>query len=193
MRICVYGAASPSIDPEYMEKTVALGKELARRGHSLVFGGGARGLMGAVARGVHEEGGYVLGVAPRFFLEESAEVLDPNCDEMIHTDTMRQRKQIMEENADGFIVLPGGVGTFEEFFEILTLKQLCRHSKPIAVYNLNGYYDEIRTALDAAISKKFIRESCRELYLITDDIKELFCYLETDKASPRTLRDLKEG
>lgn len=193
MRICVYGAASSAIDPDYIEKTEELGRKIALRGHSLVFGGGARGLMGAVARGVREGSGYIVGVVPRFFLEESAEVIDTLCDELIQTDTMRQRKQTMEENADGFIVLPGGVGTFEEFFEILTLKQLCRHNKPIAVYNLNGYYNEIRQALEMAIEKKFIRQSCKELYRITDSTDELLQYLESPPSVSRAIRDLKDG
>ncbi len=193
MRICVYGAASPTIDQSYIELTEKLGKEMAERGHSLVFGGGANGLMGAVARGVREGGGYVLGVVPEFFFEESAEVIDSGCNEIIKTDTMRRRKQIMEENADGFIVLPGGVGTFEEFFEILTLKQLCRHNKPIAVYSINGYYDQIRLALEKAVEKKFVRQSCKELYLISDNPEAIFQYLEAPVGPQRSLKEMKEG
>lgn len=193
MRICVYGAASPSIDQSYIETTEKLGKKMAERGHSLVFGGGANGLMGAVARGVREGGGYVLGVVPEFFFSESAEVIDSGCNEIIKTDTMRLRKQIMEENADGFIVLPGGVGTFEEFFEILTLKQLCRHNKPIAVYNIHGYYDEIRLALEKAMEKKFIRKSCKDLYLISADPEEILQCLERPSGPRRSLKEMKEG
>ena len=124
MRICVFGAASPTIDPEYIKRVEELGRELARRGHSLVFGAGANGLMGAAARGVHEGGGRVLGVIAKFFDEEDVEAIYDKCDELIFTDTMRQRKETMENNADAFIVVPGGIGTFEEHFEILTSKQL---------------------------------------------------------------------
>lgn len=193
MKICVFGAASPTIDPEYIALVEQLGKEMAKRGHSLVFGGGGNGLMGAAARGVRSEGGYVLGVVPKFFDEENVEAIYEFCDELILPDTMRQRKQIMEDNADAFIVVPGGIGTFEKFFEILTLKQLCRHNKPIAIYNLKGYYDEINHAMEQAMKKNFIRHDCRELYFITKDLDELFSYIENPTVQIRTVKDLKDG
>ena len=115
------------------------------------------------------------------------------CTELIMPDTMRERKQIMEDKSDAFIIVPGGIGTFEEFFEILTLKQLCRHNKPIAIYNLNGYYNSLNLVLKEAIDKKFIREDCFELYKITDDLEELFSYLETPVKSVRTIKQLKDG
>lgn len=193
MRICVYGAASPTIDPMYMKKVEELGKEMAARGHSLVFGGGGNGLMGAAARGVRAGGGYIMGVIPKFFDEENVEAICDFCDELIQPDTMRQRKQIMEDNADAFIVVPGGIGTFEEFFEILTLKQLCRHNKPIALYNLAGYYDELNHVIEQAIKKNFIRENCRELYITTDNLEALFAYIETPAQQIRTVKELKDG
>lgn len=193
MRICVYGAASPTIDPEYMEKVEALGKLMAERGHSLVFGGGGNGLMGAAARGVRAGGGYILGVIPKFFDNESVEEICDFCDELIMPETMRERKQIMEDNADAFIVVPGGIGTFEEFFEILTLKQLCRHNKPIAVYNVMGYYNELFAALDAAVEKNFIRENCTELYRLTENVDELFSYLEAPITEAHSVKELKDG
>ena len=193
MRICVYGAASPTIDPMFMRKVEALGKTLAERGHSLVFGGGGNGLMGAAARGVKEKGGHILGVIPKFFDEENVEEIFSACDELIMPDTMRERKQIMEDNSDAFIIVPGGIGTFEEFFEILTLKQLCRHNKPIAIYNLKGYYNELFLAMDAAIAKNFIRESCAELYRLTDDVDELFAYVEAPVTEDYTVKELKDG
>ena len=147
MRICVFGAASPTIDPEYIQKVELLGEEMAKRGHSLVFGAGGNGLMGAAARGVHKGGGYVLGVIPKFFEEEGVEAIYDKCDKLIFTETMRQRKQTMEDNADAFIVAPGGIGTFEEHFEILTSKQLCRHNKPIVLYNVKGYYNELEEVM----------------------------------------------
>ena len=193
MRICVYGAASPTIDPKYMELVETMGRELAKRGHSLVFGGGGNGLMGAAARGFKSAGGYILGVIPKFFDEEDVEAICDFCDELIQPDTMRQRKQLMEDNADAFIVVPGGIGTFEEFFEILTLKQLCRHNKPIALYNLMGYYDDINNVLDQAMKKNFIRDNCKELYYTTDDIEELFRYIEEPVEKIRTIKELKGG
>ncbi len=193
MRICVYGAASPTIDPKYIKNVELMGKEMVKRGHSLVFGGGGNGLMGAAARGVKSAGGYILGVIPKFFDEEKVEAICDFCDELIQPDTMRQRKQIMEDNADAFIVVPGGIGTFEEFFEILTLKQLCRHNKPIAIYNLNGYYNEIIMAMEQAIKKNFIRENCAELYKASDDLEELFKYIEAPIEQIRTVKELKDG
>ena len=121
MRICVYGAASPTIDPHYIEEGERLGREMIKRGHSLVFGGGGNGMMGAAARGAKQENGYILGVVPKFFDEEEVEKLCDFCNELVMPDTMRERKQIMEDNSDAFIVTPGGIGTYEEFFEILTL------------------------------------------------------------------------
>ena len=192
MRICVYGAASPTIDNSYKEITYSLGKELAKRGHNLVFGGGGNGLMGAVAKGVKAENGHIIGVIPKFFDNEDIEAICDFCDQLIEPETMRERKQIMEDTADAFIVVPGGIGTYEEFFEILTLKQLCRHTKPIAVYNINGYYDSLFTVMNEAIRKNFIKKNCLDLFKLTDNVQELFGYIENDKLS-YTVKDLKEG
>lgn len=193
MRICVYGAASPTIDPNYMELVEQMGKELGTRGHSLVFGGGGHGLMGAAARGVRAAGGHIVGVIPKFFDEENVEEICNFCNELIEPDTMRERKQIMEDLADAFIVVPGGIGTFEEFFEILTLKQLCRHSKPIAIYNLKGYYNELLYAMEQAMEKHFIRETCKELYFTTDNMDDLFHYIEAPVVENRSIHEFKEG
>ena len=130
MVICVYGASSDTIHPDFLKAGEALGAAMARRGHSLVFGGGGHGLMGAVARGVASGGGSITGVAPRFFNVDG--VLFDGCTEFVYTDTMRERKAIMEERADAFLMTPGGIGTFEEFFEILTLRQLGGTTSPSA-------------------------------------------------------------
>ena len=192
MRICVFGAASPTIDPEYIQKVELLGEEMAKRGHSLVFGAGGNGLMGAAARGVHKGGGYVLGVIPKFFEEEGVEAIYDKCDKLIFTETMRQRKQTMEDNADAFIVAPGGIGTFEEHFEILTSKQLCRHNKPIVLYNVKGYYNELEEVMRQAMKKNFIRENCADLYKLTADLDELFAYVEAP-VKDHTVKELKDG
>ncbi len=192
MKICVYGAASPTIDPEYIRKVEMLGREMVKRGHSLVFGGGANGLMGAAARGVRDGGGHILGVIPTFFADEQIEAICDFCDELIQPETMRERKRIMEDNADAFIVVPGGIGTFEEFFEILTSKQLCRHNKPIVLYNIKDYYKELSVMMAQAVEKGFVRENCLELYMVTHDIDEIFAYLEGPHKT-RTVKDLKDG
>lgn len=176
MTICVYGASSDLIDKSYIELTEELGRKMVERGHGLVYGAGAQGLMGAVARGVYEKNGTIVGVAPSFFNIDG--VLFENCTEMISTETMRQRKQIMEDRADCFIMTPGGIGTFEEFFEILTLKQLARHKKAIAVFNINGYYDSMENMMQNAIDGKFMKAECSKLYKLFTDIDEMLDYLE---------------
>ena len=176
MTICVYGASSDLIDKNYIEVTEELGRKMADRGHGLVYGAGAQGLMGAVARGVYEKKGTIVGVAPSFFNVDG--VLFEDCTEMISTETMRERKQIMEDRADCFIMTPGGIGTFEEFFEILTLKQLARHKKAIAVFNINGYYDSMEKMMQGAIDGKFMKPECSSLYKIFTDIDEMLDYLE---------------
>lgn len=192
MRICVFGAASSTIDQSYIDLVEALGREMVRRGHSLVFGGGNNGLMGAAARGVRAEGGKILGVVPKFFAAEDIETLYASCDELIEPDTMRERKQIMEDNSDAFIVAPGGIGTFEEFFEILTARQFCRHNKPIAIFNVNGYYDVMQQMMHHTVAHNFLRGDCLDLYYMTDDIDALFDYLEGPQLQ-RTVKDLKDG
>ncbi len=193
MRICVYGAASPTIDPHYIELVEKLGELLASRGHSLVFGAGGNGLMGAAARGFKKGGAHIIGVIPEFFKDEVVEAIYKDCDELIFTKTMRERKQTMEDNADAFIVVPGGVGTFEEFFEILTLKQLCRHDKPIALYNIDGYYNELEEMMKASIAKNFVKETCSALYKVTDDVEALLDYIENDKLNIKSVKELKDG
>ena len=176
MNICVYGAASKTIDSSFIVAGENLGKELVKRGHSLVYGAGAEGMMGAVARGVHSENGHITGVVPTFFTNE--EILYLKCDKLIRTQTMRERKQIMEDNADAFIVTPGGIGTFEEFFEILTLKQLGQHNKPIVIYNINGFYNSMIKTLDEAISLNFINKECVNMYPSFDNIDDVLDYIE---------------
>ena len=193
MKICVFGAASPKIDKIYVEKVEEMGRELAKRGHSLVFGGGGNGLMGAAARGVYEGGGYIEGVIPGFFEDENIEYAFPHCDMIYETTTMRERKQRMEDLSAAFIVVPGGIGTFEELFEIMTLRQLCRHNKPIAIYNVNGYYNELNAMMKAAVEKGFVRSSMEALYKTTDDLEELFEFIETPQPENLLVESLKDG
>ena len=177
MRICIYGASSTLIDPKYIEETELLGEVLASEGHGLVFGGGTEGLMGAAARGFSRKGGEIIGIAPTFFQNVDG-ILYDQCTEFIYTETMRERKQLMEEKSDAFIVTPGGIGTFEEFFEILTLKQLGRHAKPILIYNVMGYFDSMKAMMEDAIEKKFMKDTCRELYTFVDTPEAVIDYLQ---------------
>lgn len=176
MNICLFGASSEDINSLYFEKVTELGKIMALRGHGLVFGGGATGLMGAAVRGLSENGGNSLGIAPRFF--DKPGVLFADCTEFIFTNTMRERKQLMEDNSDAFIIVPGGIGTFEEFFEILTLKQLGRHNKPIAIFNINHYYDDIEAIIKKASTEGFLKDEHLGIFRISDNADELLDYIE---------------
>ena len=179
MKICVYGAASSLIDESFVKAGEELGRKMVERGHSLVFGGGRSGMMGAPARGVYEKGGHILGIAPKFFEENNPEVSYENCTEFIKTETMRERKRLLDESSDAFIVAPGGIGTFDEFFEILTLKQLGRHNKAIVILNINGYFNDMLNMMSHAIDKQFITTDCVDLFKVTDSVNEALDYIES--------------
>lgn len=189
MRICLYGASSNEIDKKYIEAAEELGYELAKKGHGMVYGAGANGLMGAAARGFTKGGGEIIGVAPEFFNVDG--VLYDKCTKLIRTETMRERKRIMEEYADAFVVVPGGIGTYDEFFEILTLKQLGRHTKAIAVYNSYGYYDVMSAMLKNTVDCGFMREIKGILYDVFDNGNDLVNYLETYKPENFDVKKLK--
>lgn len=191
MKICVFGAASAHIDDIYVKKIEELGEMLAKRGHSLVFGAGATGLMGAAARGFKRGGGYIHGIIPEFFREEGVEIIYDDCDKMTYTKTMSERKQKMEVDCDAFIIAPGGIGTFEEFFEVLTLKQLGRHKKAIAVYNIGNYYDELENFMKVVYERKFINFKCYEMYSYFDSAEEIADYLESYEPSDTPWQKLK--
>lgn len=178
MNICLFGASSEEINKVYFEEVEKLGKMMAQRGHGMVFGGGKTGLMGAAIRGLSAAGGTSIGIAPRFF--DQPGVLFEDCTNFIFTDTMRERKQLMEDNSDAFIIVPGGIGTFEEFFEILTLKQLGRHNKPIAIFNINNYYDDINKIITKAADEGFLKKNHLNIFKISDDASELLDYIEAN-------------
>lgn len=178
MNICVYCASSEKIDKSYIEAGEKFGLAMAQRGHTLIFGGGKYGVMGAVDRGVRKGNGNLIGVVPKFI--EDMDVVDTNCT-LVRTETMRERKQIMEEKSDAFVMLPGGIGTFEEFFEILTLKQLNQHSKPVVLLNTNGYFTPLIDMLENAIEQKFMSDKCRKLYFVSDSQEEIFDYIKNYK------------
>ena len=189
MKICLYGASSPDIDQSYIAAVEELGSKMAERGHSMVYGGGANGLMGAAARGRSAFGGRITGVAPEFFKHPG--ILYENCDEFLFTDTMAERKQIMEDMADAFLVVPGGIGTYEEFFQVLTLKQLNRLNKPIGLFNVNGYFDPISELLEKTAREGFMRSACLTICGVFDDSEKLLTYLEEEHKAPLDLSDLK--
>lgn len=185
MKICVFGASSRDLEQGYFDEAFALGVELARRGHTIVFGGGASGLMGATARGAKSRGGRLIGIAPKFFDEPG--ILDKDCDEMIFTETMSERKKAMEDMSEAFITLPSGIGTFEEFFEALTLKQLGRHAKAMAVLNTLGYYDALEAMVQRAVDERFLTADGKDLYAMFTDVGELVSYVENYHAEPEEI------
>ena len=194
MNICVYGASSALLKNIYYEKTEELGRAMGKRGHGLVFGGGATGMMGAAARGVAAENGYILGIAPRFF--DQPGVLYEKCTEFIFTENMRERKKLLEEKSDATIVAPGGIGTYEEFFEIFTLKSLKRIDRPIVLYNIDGYYDKMKALLEYTAEEKFMDFSVLDLVVFLDEptavltpqeVEELFHILRELKAQNKSI------
>lgn len=177
MNVCLYGASSNEIDAKYMVATEALGEALALAGYTMVYGAGGAGLMGAAARGMTRRGGRIVGVVPEFLKVDG--ILYDRCDEMVYTKTMRERKQVMEERSDAFIVTPGGIGTYEEFFEIYTLKQLGRHQKPIVLYNIDGFFNRLWDILEGLVEDGFMRETCLSLLTIASTPDEVLAQLET--------------
>lgn len=165
--ICVYGSSSDAIKQEYLDAAFELGAQMARKDCRLVFGAGKIGVMGAVARGIHENGGRMTGVLPEFM--NLPGIPYEACDELILTQTMRERKQKMEDLSDGFIAVPGGIGTLEELLEVLTLKQLARHEKPIVILNTDGYYNELIAMLEKSVSQKFAKDWMLRLYSVAAD------------------------
>ena len=190
MKICIYGASSDKLAQEYFNAAEALGRHMAQGGHTLVFGGGQGGLMGAVARGVHAGGGDIIGVAPRFFDEPG--ILYPHCTRFIYTETMRERKAIMEEESDAFIVLPGGIGTYEEFFEMLTLKQLGRHGKPMAMLNTRGYYAPMNAMLQNTVDEGFMSANCLDLFKVCNTPEEVLDYVLTAETVTGSIKRLED-
>lgn len=188
MNICVFGASATKLDRQYYDKAYEFGALLAEHGHTLVFGAGCTGLMGAAFQGAESRGGYTVGIAPRFFDEPG--ILCKNCSELIFTDTMNERKELMNSRSDAFAVLPGGIGTFEEFFEMLTLRQLGRHDKPIALLNTAGYFNELVAMMRRAENEKFLGDGCMELFSCADTPDELMHSLETEAALPRVRRSV---
>ena len=191
MKICIFGASSATIDEIYVQKVEELAEKMARRGHSLVFGAGATGVMGAAARGTKRGGGYIHGVIPEFFREERVERIYSECDKLTYTKTMAERKTLMEDDCDAFIIAPGGIGTLEEFYEVITLKQLGRHKKALAMFNINGYFDTLESFMREMAEKMFLAEPCLRMYEYFTDADELLDYLENYEPSDESWRELK--
>jgi uncharacterized protein (TIGR00730 family) len=170
-RICVFCGSRAGADPVYRDAARAVGRLFAEHGITLVFGGGGVGMMGAVAEAVLAAGGEAIGVIPEGLKRK--ELAFEGLTELIVTNTMHERKQRMADLADGFIALPGGFGTFEEFCEILTWAQLGLHEKPCGLLNVKGYYTPLLALFDHALREGFLKPEYRQLVLTEDDPHKL--------------------
>lgn len=176
-RICVFCGSSHGVNASYADAAKNVGAELARRGIELVYGGGNLGLMGVVADSVLAGGGHVIGVIPESLMDK--EVGHRGLPDLRIVKTMHERKAMMAELADGFVALPGGIGTFEEFFEIVTWAQLGFHAKPCALLNINGFYDPLLRLIDHSIQEGFVKPKQRDLVLVDSNFSTLLDRMAT--------------
>jgi len=181
--VCVFCGAHPGRRPEYLAAAADLGRVLAARGLRVVYGGAHVGLMGALADAALAAGGEVVGVIPGLLVD--AEVAHPGLSDLRVTGSMHERKALMAELSDGFIALPGGLGTLEEFAEIVTWAQLGLHAKPTGLLNLLGYYDGLLRFLDHATQERFVRPGDREQILARPSAAELLAVMGGWTAPPR--------
>lgn len=174
--ICVYSSSSCTVDKVYFDVAAALGREIAAKGDAMLFGAGMIGLMGETARTVHLGKGKVIGVIPEALNIKG--VVYELCDELIVTKGMRERKAVMDERSDAFVALPGGFGTLEELLEIITLKQLGYHNKPIVILNVNSFYGKLLEQFEAIMGECFAKQESRQLYYITDSVPDALSYID---------------
>jgi uncharacterized protein (TIGR00730 family) len=177
--LCVYCGSSGDVDDRYRQAAIDLGRTMAERGVTLVYGGGRVGLMGLLAEACHAAGGNVVGIIPEFLERaEIGEVEQSVIGELMVVATMHERKQLMADLSDGFVVLPGGFGTLDEFFEILTWRQLGLHDKPIYLLDCAGYWQKLTDLLNHLLEQKFARPATRRLWDKADTVTGLFDALD---------------
>lgn len=175
--ICVYSSSSDAIDETYFEAAKEVGKQIGENSHTLIFGGGRIGLMGEVARTVHLYGGRVVGVIPEYLNRPG--ITYEASDNLIVTATMRERKAKMDEQSDAFLGLPGGFGTLEEILEIITLKQIQQHNKPIVLIDIRNFYKHLIAMFEEIYKEQFAKEIHRQLYYVAKDVQDAFSYLNS--------------
>ena len=180
--ICVFCSSSTHIHPRYVELAASVGTELARRGHSLVSGGGALSCMGAVARAARAGGASTTGVIPAALLD--LEVGDQDADELLVVDDMRVRKGLMDSRSDAFLTLPGGLGTLEELTEVWTARFLGMHTKPVVALDLDGLWAPLRAQISLMIDRGFLREEAAATLTWTTSVAEAFEVIEAQLAHP---------
>ncbi len=178
MKICVFCSSSDAVGPEYFSAASSLGALIGSGGHTLVFGGGKVGMMGAVARSVHESGGRVIGIIPEF-MHRKPGVTYEECDELVVTDDMRERKARMMETSEAFVALPGGFGTLEELSELITLLQFRLLTRPLALVNTLGFYDGLAGMFERFYREKFAKPENGAVFSLVDDPHAAMQYIRT--------------
>ncbi|MBI2342789.1 MAG: TIGR00730 family Rossman fold protein [Deltaproteobacteria bacterium] len=176
-QLSLFCSSSNSIEPHFFDAAIALGTAIGRARDTLIYGGGNVGLMGAVATAVHMHGGRVVAVIPEAL--RHAGVCYEQADELIVTKDLRERKGIMDQRADAFIALPGGIGTLEEVIEIITLKQLHYHTRPIVFLDIDHFYRPLLELFDHMVERHFLTSSARELFFVTTALDEVFAHIAT--------------
>jgi uncharacterized protein (TIGR00730 family) len=182
-RLCVYCGSSGAVDRQYREAAIELGARLAAAGIGLVYGGGRVGLMGLLADAALAGGGEVIGIIPSRLRD--AELAHPGATELVVVESMHERKRLMAEKADAFAILPGGIGTLDEMFEILSWKQLGLHNRSILLADIGGYWVPLRALLDDIVTKGFARPEARELLLVVPTVAALMAALEVPEEPRR--------
>jgi uncharacterized protein (TIGR00730 family) len=189
-RLAVFCGSNPGARPDYVQAARSFGKLLASRGVGIVYGGSNVGLMQALADAMLDELGDIIGVIPRMLVER--EVANTALTDLRIVDSMHDRKALMAELADGFVALPGGIGTLEEFFEIWTWAQLGMHDKPCGLLNVAGYFDPLLEFLDRAVAEKFVREVHRKMVIVESDPATLLSRFESYEP-PRVVKWINAG
>ena len=177
-RVCVFAGSSPGNDPRFLDAARELGAALAQRGVELVYGGANVGLMGAMANAVLEGGGHVTGVIPRHLLD--LEVAHTGIPDLRIVESMHERKALMAELSDAFVALPGGFGTLEETFEVLTWRQLGLHQKPVVILNAEGYFDALVAFLEHMVKRRLLSPENHALLSVETSIEKMFAALERE-------------
>ncbi|MDL2251919.1 TIGR00730 family Rossman fold protein [Odoribacter sp. OttesenSCG-928-J03] len=170
MKICVFCASSADLSDSFYREAEELGRSIASAGWQIVYGGTKQGLMESLAKGAKEKNGYIKGIIPECIVEMG--IADHGISELLIAPDMKQRKELMRESSDAFIALPGGWGTIEEISEVITLKQLGQHTKPIVFINTNGFYDSFLEFISQARDKHFISHKYDDLYQVVENVQE---------------------
>ncbi|MDZ7718076.1 MAG: TIGR00730 family Rossman fold protein [Balneolaceae bacterium] len=177
MNICVYCGSSTGNNKAIEEQAILLGELMCQKGHNLVYGGASRGIMGVLADSVMQNGGEVVGVIPKNLFKD--EIAHQGISKLITVDGMHQRKSIMADRADAFLALPGGFGTLEELFEIITWNQIGLIDKPVVVYNFNGYFNSLIKMIDHAVDTGFINPENRNILQIAETLEDCLEFCES--------------